>query len=286
MTHSKDASPIARRFAGHGALVTGGGSGLGLACAKRLVDEGAIVTLCGRDEARLKDAAAQLGGGVHFIGCDVSEEDSVAAAVEAARTNAGRLDHAVVNAGSGGAGPVLTTDKRSWDAVIAVNLTGSMLTIKHAGRAIAESGGGSIVAISSIAGILSHRFMVAYNASKAGLEMLVRTAADEMGVINVRVNGVRPGIVPTDATELLMKVDAVKQDYLDKMPLGRIGTGEDVAAATAFLLSGESAWITGEMLNVDGGHHLRGGPNIDGVLALGTSRDFIASAGLRRDGSA
>jgi NAD(P)-dependent dehydrogenase (short-subunit alcohol dehydrogenase family) len=287
MTNSqKDPEPISRRFIGHGALVTGGGSGLGLACAKRLVGEGAIVTLCGRDESRLKEAAALLGDAAHFVRCDVADEDSVAHAVDAARNNAGRLDHAVVNAGSGNAGPVLTTDKRNWDAVIATNLTGSMLTIKHAGRAIAENGGGSIVAISSIAGILSHRFMVAYNASKAGVEMLVRTAADEMGVINVRVNAVRPGIVPTDATELLIQVESVKQDYLDKMPLARIGTGEDVAAATAFLLSEESAWITGEMLNVDGGHHLRGGPNIDGVLALGTSREFIASAGLRQEGSA
>jgi NAD(P)-dependent dehydrogenase (short-subunit alcohol dehydrogenase family) len=286
MTNSPEVQPIPRRFLGHGVLVTGGGSGLGLACAKRLVDEGAVVTLCGRDEARLKEAAALLGDGVYFVRCDVADEDSVANAVDAARNNAGRLDHAVVNAGSGSAGPVLTTDKRNWDAVIATNLTGSMLTIKHAGRAIAENRGGSIVAISSIAGILSHRFMVAYNASKAGLEMLVRTAADEMGVINVRINGVRPGIVPTDATELLIQVESVKQDYLDKMPLGRIGTGEDVAAATAFLLSEESSWITGEMLNVDGGHHLRGGPNIDGVLALGTSREFIASVGLHRGGSA
>ena len=218
MTSSNYSSPVSRRFSGHGALVTGGGSGLGLACAKRLFDEGAFVTLCGRDEARLKEGAALLGDGVNTVTCDVSDEDSVAHAVETARNNAGRLDHAVVNAGSGGAGPVLTTDKGNWDAVIATNLTGSMLTIKHAGRAIAETGGGSIVAISSIAGILSHRFMVAYNASKAGLEMLVRTAADEMGVINVRVNAVRPGIVPTDATELLMKSNRSDRTTWTKCP--------------------------------------------------------------------
>ena len=281
MPNPEGASPIPQRFRGHGALVTGGGSGLGLACAKRLVDEGAVVTLCGRDEKRLADGTSQLGAGVHVIRCDVTDEDSVAAAVDAARNNAGRLDHAVVNAGSGSAGPVLTTDKRTWNSVIDTNLTGSMLTIKHAGRAIAESGGGSIVAISSIAGILSHRFMVAYNASKAGLEMLVRTAADEMGVIDVRVNAVRPSIVPTDATEMLMMVEKVKQDYLDKMPLRRIGTGEDIAAAAAFLLSDEAKWITGEVINVDGGHHLRGGPDIDGVLALGTSDEFIATVGLK-----
>jgi len=280
MTNTTDSQRLTGRFAGHGALITGGGSGLGLACAQRLLAEGAVVTLCGRNEARLREAVEQLGAGAHAVICDVSDEDAITRAVAAASENAGRLDHAIVNAGFGDAGPVLTTDKRRWDAVINTNLTGSFLTIKHAGRAIAEAGGGSIVAISSIAGLLTHRFMPAYNASKAGLEMLIRTAADEMGCIKVRVNAVRPGLVPTDASEMLIQTASVRQDYLAKMPLARVGTGEDVASAVAFLLSDDSSWITGEVINVDGGHHLRGGPDIDGILALGVSQEFIDSAGL------
>jgi NAD(P)-dependent dehydrogenase (short-subunit alcohol dehydrogenase family) len=281
MATSADSQSSHRRFTGHGVLVTGGGSGLGLACAKRLASEGAMVTICGRDTTRLKAAAAMLGDRVNVVGCNVSDEGSVADAVAAATRHAGRLDHAVVNAGSGDAAPILTEDKSSWDAVIATNLTGAFLTIKHAGRAIANSGGGSIAAVSSIAGVLTHRFMVSYNASKAGLEMLIRTAADEMGVINVRVNAVRPGLVPTDATMALTAIPSVEQDYVNKMPLGRIGTPEEIAAAVMFLLSEDSSWITGEIINVDGGHHLRGGPNIDAVLEQAVSPEFVASVGLR-----
>jgi NAD(P)-dependent dehydrogenase (short-subunit alcohol dehydrogenase family) len=270
------------RFSGRGALVTGGGSGLGYACAERLLAEGASVTICGRDEARLKDAATRLGDRARYVVCDVSDEDAVRAAVAAATEPTGRLDHAVVNAGFGSGEPVIAHSKASWDAVLGTNLTGSFLTIKHAGRAMAKAGGGSIVAMSSIAGHLTHRFMASYNASKAGLEMLVRTAADELGVVDVRVNALRPGVVPTNASDLLVTTEAVRQDYLSKMPLARIGTAEDVSAAVAFLLSDESSWITGVALNVDGGHHLRGGPNIDAIVERGTSAEFIATAGLRR----
>jgi len=268
------------RFAGRAAIVTGGGSGLGFACAELLAREGAHVTICGRDAVRLKEAAARLGDLARFVTCDVSDEDQVIRAVAVAAEATGQLDHAVVNAGFGAAGPVLTLDKQAWDAVLGTNLTGSFLTIKHAARRLAAAGGGSIVAMSSIAGGLTHRFMVPYNASKAGLEMLVRTAADELGVHGVRVNALRPGVVPTSASDILIETEPVRQDYLAKMPLSRIGTPQDVANAAAFLLSDESAWITGQVLNVDGGHHLRGGPDIGPIVAATAGAEFVATVGL------
>lgn len=270
------------RFDGRTALVTGGGSGLGLACARILAAEGAHVMLCGRTEARLKHAVVEVGERTRFVVCDVGDESDVRHAVAAAAEPTGQLDHAVVNAGFGAVNAVVALEKQAWENVLATNLTGAFLTIKHAARAIAEGGGGSLVAMSSVAGVLTHRFMAPYNVSKAGLEMLVRTTADELGVHGVRVNAVRPGLVPTEASGALVHSEAVKRDYLSKMPLARIGTPQDVAAAVAFLLSDESAWITGQMLNVDGGHHLRGGPNIDPLLEPAFGPEYVRSAGLHR----
>jgi NAD(P)-dependent dehydrogenase (short-subunit alcohol dehydrogenase family) len=122
--------------------------------------------------------------------------------------------------------------------------------------------GGSIVAMSSIAGAVTHRFLSAYCAAKAGLEMLVRCAADELGVFGIRVNAVRPGIVPTPGTEgNILAVPEVRDDYLHQMPISRIGTPDDVAATVRFLAGPESSWITGQALGVDGGHSLRRGPD-------------------------
>jgi NAD(P)-dependent dehydrogenase (short-subunit alcohol dehydrogenase family) len=110
--------------------------------------------------------------------------------------------------------------------------------------------------------------MAPYSVAKAALDMLVRNAADELGAFGIRVNGVRPGLVPTGASDPLVSHEPTRDDYLAQMPLGRLGTVDDVAAAVRFLAGPESSWITGEMLNVDGGHTLRRGPNLDALVGV------------------
>jgi NAD(P)-dependent dehydrogenase (short-subunit alcohol dehydrogenase family) len=252
---------------GRAALVTGGGTGIGLACAARLAADGAVVTICGRRREALEAAVAHLGGHGRFVVCDVQDEEQVAAAVAAATEPFGALHMAVVNAGGGATfGPIVTGDAAGWRATLDLNVIGSFLTIKHAAPAIARSGGGAIVAISSIAGSHTHRHLAAYSVSKAALDMLVRNAADELGEFGVRVNAVRPGLVPTDASQPLDGDPATRADYLAQMPLGRTGTVDEVAAAVRFLAGDDSAWITGQSFGVDGGHSLRRGPDLDGLF--------------------
>jgi NAD(P)-dependent dehydrogenase (short-subunit alcohol dehydrogenase family) len=173
----------------------------------------------------------------------------------------------VANAGGAAtAGPLVLTDLDGWNATLAVNLTATLSTIKHSAPLIARAGGGAIVAVSSIAGHLTHRNLGAYAVAKAGIEMLVRNSADELGAFGVRVNGVRPGLVPTDISAGLAGDDVTRADYLAQMPLGRVGTPDDVAALIGFLSGPDSSWITGQLIGVDGGHGLRRGPNLDNLF--------------------
>ncbi len=252
---------------GKAALVTGGGSGIGLACAQRLVDDGAVVTICGRTEQRLADAAASIGDRCTYVVADITDEEAVAAAAAHAAAATGRLDIVVANAGGTQAiGPLALVDKGAFENDLAVNVTGTFLTIKAAVPFLGAAGGGSIVAISSIAGALTHPFMAPYSVAKAAIDMLVRNAADELGRYGVRVNGVRPGLVPTGASDPLVTHEATRDDYLAQMPLARLGTVEDIAAAVRFLAGPESSWITGQILNVDGGHTLRRGPDLQPLI--------------------
>jgi NAD(P)-dependent dehydrogenase (short-subunit alcohol dehydrogenase family) len=266
---------------GKAALVTGGGSGIGLACARHLLRDGAIVTIAGRSEDKLRHAAATLasdvpqGAAVRVAACDVTDEAAVAAAVQVAAVS-GRLDIAIANAGGGAAGPIVGMSLDEWRYAIDVNLAGTFLTIKHSARAMA-AGGGAIVAMSSIAGVLTHRFMSAYCASKAGVEMLVRCAADELGGLGIRVNAVRPGLVPTDLAAPLAADDVVVADYLDQMPLGRLGTTDDIASAVRWLAGPESSWVTGQCLAIDGGHTLRRGPRIESMVERFFGPEAVAS---------
>ena len=272
-------------LAGRTALVTGGGSGIGLACARHLLRDGAVVTIAGRTEDRLRAAADQLateGGTVRWIVCDVTSEEAVHAAVEHAAAPTGKLDVAVANAGAGGGGPLFSTTVDAWRYVLDVNLTGTFLTIKHAGQKMSAGGGGAIVAISSIAGPLTHRFMASYCASKAGLEMLVKVAADELGPFGIRANAVRPGLVPTDMAVPLTADDGIVDDYLDQMPISRLGTVDDVAAGVRYLAGPESSWVTGQCFAIDGGHTLRRGPRIDAMMERFLGPDAIAGMTPRR----
>jgi NAD(P)-dependent dehydrogenase (short-subunit alcohol dehydrogenase family) len=252
-------------LADHNALITGGGSGIGLACAKTFANDGAAVTLMGRNAEKLETAAAlirEFGGRVQTVVGDVGIEADVSRAVSVAE-QAGPLTIAVANAGTGAIGPIVITGAEVWESIIKTNLTGTFYTFKHAGAAIARAGGGALCAISSIAGARTHRFMGPYCVSKAGIDMLVRNTADEMGVARVRVNSVLPGLVDTEIAAGLFATDAVHADYLACMPISRTGTVDDIAAAVRFLCGPEASWVTGVNLSVDGGHHLRRGPDVE-----------------------
>ena len=248
-------------------FVTGGGSGIGLACARAFASDGANVLIMGRNEAKLAAAADELGaiegaGRIQILTGDVSVEADVSAAAEQAAIG-GVLDIAVANAGTGGLGPIMVTESESWDQIMQTNLNGTFYTIKHSGQWMAKSGGGAICAISSIAGVRTHRFMGPYCVSKAGIDMLVRNTADELGTANIRVNSVCPGLVETELASGLLETEEIYEDYLDCMPVRRHGKVDDIGQAVRFLCGPESSWVTGVLLSVDGGHHLRRGPNVE-----------------------
>jgi NAD(P)-dependent dehydrogenase (short-subunit alcohol dehydrogenase family) len=246
---------------GKGALVTGGGSGIGLGCARRLAAEGAVVTICGRSEERLAAAKDQLEGDVHTVACDVTDEAQVVAAVAAATEPTGSLDVVVASAGgSSTIGPLTQVDTQAFRDTMDLNVVGTFLALKHAAPVMVRGGGGSFIGISSIAGSTTHRWFGAYGPAKAGIEALVQMAADELGASNVRVNAIAPGLVETDLVEAITAGGPVLDDYLDQMPIARPGTVDDIAAAAAYLAGDQSTWVTGQVLHVDGGHSLRRGP--------------------------
>jgi NAD(P)-dependent dehydrogenase (short-subunit alcohol dehydrogenase family) len=257
---------MSQRFAGKVGFVTGGGTGIGLACAAAIVEGGGRVMLAGRREDVLRQAAHQIGRSAAWVRCDVTDSASVDAAVAAAVEQLGPLRLAVNAAGAGAAGSVLNGSADQFTFTVDTNLTGVFRCLRAESRAMKKAGGGSIVNISSIAATLTHRWMSAYCASKAGVNMLTQCAADDLGEHNIRVNAVMPGLVPTDLALPLTSSDEARAEYLRCMPVARLGTVADVAATVAFLLSDEASWITGQCLGVDGGHTIRKGPDLVSVL--------------------
>jgi NAD(P)-dependent dehydrogenase (short-subunit alcohol dehydrogenase family) len=250
------------RFDEKVAFVTGGGTGIGLACARAVAAGGGKVMLAGRREGVLRAAAAALGRNADWVVCDVTDDASVAAAVAAAVERLGPLRLAVNSAGMPGVGSVLNSTADELRLVLDTNLVGAFRCVRAQAKAMKAAGGGSIVNISSIAAGLTHRWMTSYCVSKAGLNMLTACAADDLGEHGIRVNAVMPSLVPTDMAAPLVSEAASVNEYLRRMPLARLGTAEEVGALVAFLLSDDAGWITGQCIPVDGGHTVRQGPDL------------------------
>lgn len=247
---------------GKTAFVTAGATGIGLGCAHAIVEGGGQVMICARREDTLKAAVAELGANAAYVVCDITDDVSVDAAIATTLERFGRLDMAVNSAGTGTAGPILKTATAEFERVLDTNLTGAFRCLRAEANAMLDAGGGSIVNVSSIAGALTHPWMGPYCVSKAGLDMLTRCAADELGEHGIRVNSVLPGVVRTPMAQALSEVEMSRDEYLRLMPISRIGEPADVGRLVAFLLSNDAGWITGQCIPVDGGHTIRKGPNL------------------------
>ncbi len=253
---------------GRSVIVTGGGTGIGSACAAALAVDGAAVTICGRTESKLVEAAERIraqasnGGSVQHVVADVTVEAEVEALVARALEPTGRLDGVVANAGGGGGlGPLHLQDTAEFIRVLHLNVLGTFLCVKHTVAPMVAAGGGSFVGMSSIAGSVTHPYFGAYTVGKAGIEAMMRNAADEYGPVAVRFNAIRPGFISTEIMEGIPRDSAVYQSYIENTPLGDVGAPEEIGSLARFLIGPESRWITGQIINSDGGHALRRGPN-------------------------
>jgi len=262
------------------ALVIGGGSGIGLATATLLARDGARVTLAGRTESKLANAAAPLVGDGLDVGwtvCDALDGASVRAAVDVASVD-GRLEIAVVVPGGGSIKPVLLFDDDEFSKQIDLNVRPVYLTLKYAGHAMVRSGRGSFIAVSSTAAAFSTRYLASYSAGKAAVDQLVRVAADELGEYGIRVNSVRPGMTRTPTTEAAFKNEKMMDAFLAGQPIARHGEADDIAQAIRYLAGPESSWVTGQHLAVDGGHTLRSFVDYAQLIPLPDVRETIVGA--------
>jgi meso-butanediol dehydrogenase/(S,S)-butanediol dehydrogenase/diacetyl reductase len=256
-------TPIAGRFDGKVALVTGGASGIGRSIVDRLVAEGAQVAIGDIDAAGLQSRRDELGDKVVTVVTDVSREADVEALTAAALESFGSLDAGFNCAGAVKDGLVVDVEEADWDRIFAVTAKGAFLSIKHEARAMIEQGrGGAIVTITSINSITPVHGAVIYNAAKAAAAMTAANAALELGEHGIRSNAIAPGLVATPMTEFMRSAPGVADAFMEFTPLGRVGLPEDIAATALFLASDDASWISGVNLLVDGGHRTVGYPNL------------------------
>jgi NAD(P)-dependent dehydrogenase (short-subunit alcohol dehydrogenase family) len=259
------------RLAGKVAIVTGGGSGIGLATARRFAAEGARVMLGDIDADRLATAQTELGDAVAGQRCDVRVESEVEALVAATIEQFGSLHIAFANAGVGSFGRIVDVDRAEWMRVIEVNLLGPLLTVKHAARHM-HDGGGSIILTASLNAVQAGEGMSAYCCSKAALAMLAQVAAMELGPERIRVNAIGPGLVRTNLSEPMWMVPGIVEDFDANAPLATTTKADDVASLVTFLASDEASSISGTLQLVDRAAHTKRYPDMLGHIDRATSR--------------
>lgn len=244
------------RLQGKRAIVTGAGRGIGKAIARKFLDEGARLVVCDLVLDRITATAAELSehGEVHWLAGDVTDPAFCEALIAAAQAHLGGLDVLANNAGIALVQPFLEHSMDAWDKTLAVNLTAPFRLSQLAARAmVAQGTSGSIVNMASTNGHMGERGLAAYNASKAGVVLLTKTAAIELAEHGIRVNCVSPGWIWTDLAAEGGMDPAFVAAYLEKIPLRRYGKPEEVANLFAFLASDEASFITGESVVIDGG---------------------------------
>jgi NAD(P)-dependent dehydrogenase (short-subunit alcohol dehydrogenase family) len=241
------------------ALVTGGASGIGFAAARLFVEEGATVVVADRDVAAATAAVAELGQRARFHRLDVTREDEWVAVTDAVARDFGRIDIVVNNAGVVLFKDFETTTLEEWRDLIAVNLDGTFLGCKHAVRVMKDRGGGSIVNMSSVAGLIGSGNLAAYSASKGGVRLLTKSVALHCARkgYNIRCNSVHPSFVETPMLRSMIasarNPQKLEANFTAAAPLGRLAQPIDIARTILFLASDESAFTTGAELVVDGG---------------------------------
>jgi NAD(P)-dependent dehydrogenase (short-subunit alcohol dehydrogenase family) len=246
---------------GKSAVVTGAASGIGKAIAAAFIEAGARVLLCDRNAVALEAVARELGE--RAVGCvtDVSDESQVAGAVRGAREAFGSLDIVVNCAGFGAIMPLIELSDEKWKSVQAVTLGGVFYGLKHGARQMLEQGSaGVIINISSVNGRQAGEGQSAYCAAKAGVDMLTRCGALELGSRGIRVVGIAPGLVETPLTRHELENPAMRELFLGAIPMKRAVAAEEIAAAAVFLASDNARSINGETIAIDGGSLTRGYP--------------------------
>jgi len=239
------------------ALVTGASQGIGRATSLALAAAGARVAAAARNEEKLRAVVAEIaaaGGEAFAVRMDVASADEIKAGFKQVLERFGKLDILVNNAGITRDGLALRMKLEDWDAVLRTNLTGAHLCIQQALTAMLRQRYGRIINVTSVVALAGNAGQANYVAAKAGLIGLTKAIATEIASRNITVNAVAPGFIATAMTEALS--DKVKEELAGRIPLGRLGTDRDVAAAIVFLASDEAGYITGQVLHVNGGMYM------------------------------